>query len=361
MKLAILGTVGVPARYGGFETLAENLVRYAGSHADRPEALTVYCSARAYPARPARFLGARLRYSRLNANGAQSIPYDIVSALSAAIRGHDTLLILGVSGAVVIPLLRAITRCRIVTNVDGIEWRRDKWQGLARRILRWSEALAVRFSHDVVADNQGIADYLAETYGVTAAVIAYGGDHALDAASLPAQPEQDLPLDYALALCRIEPENNVEMILEAFDATDRPLVFVGNWSNSDYGRELRARFADRPGLRLLDPVYEARPLYQLRVKAALYVHGHSAGGTNPSLVEMMHFGIPVLAYGCAFNRHSTEGKARYFQSAVDLADLVRSINPEDAAKIGFNMREIAQLEYTWDKIGKAYFKILDRT
>lgn len=358
MKLAILGTVGVPARYGGFETLAENFVRYADTHADGVDALTVYCSARAYPDRPTHFLGARLRYSRLNANGVQSIPYDIVSAVNAAIRGHDTLLILGVSGAVVIPILRAFTRCRIVTNVDGIEWRREKWKGVARRFLRWSEALAVRYSHDVVADNQGIADYLAETYGVDAAVIAYGGDHALDAASLPAAPDLDLPEDYALALCRIEPENNVEMILDAFDGADRPLVFVGNWSNSDYGRALRARFAGRPGLHLLDPVYEARPLYQLRDRAALYVHGHSAGGTNPALVEMMHFGIPVLAYDCNFNRYTTGDKAAYFSSAKTLRAQIEQLK---VVSNGTAMRKIARDLYMWDEIGARYLKLLRRS
>src|SRR5690606_3171210 len=127
-----------------------------------------------------------------------------------------------------------------------------------------------------------------------------------------------------------------------------------------YGRDLKARYGESPNLYLLDPIYEPAVLYAVRARASVYLHGHSAGGTNPSLVEMMHFGIPVLANGCAFNRHSTEGKARYFQSAVELADLVRSLDPADTAQIGSNMREIAQRKYTWDQIGKAYFALLDR-
>lgn len=355
MKLAILGTVGVPARYGGFETLAENLVQNAETQAENGNTLTVYCSARAYPERPKQFLGARLRYSRLNPNGPQSVAYDALTALDAVFRGHDTLLFLGVSGAMAIPLLRLVTRCRIVTNVDGIEWRRDKWHGVARRFLRWSEALAVRFSHDVIADNQGIADHLQETYGVKAEVIAYGGDHALDAENEQPIPAPNLPQDYALALCRIEPENNVEMILEACDGATRSLVFVGNWANSDYGRALRARFGDRPGLHLLDPIYAPRPLYQLRQNASVYVHGHSAGGTNPSLVEMMHFDVPVLAYDCTFNRHTTEGRAAYFSTADQLSALVNDQRPTDN---GEAMREIAQRLYRWDEISERYFALM---
>ncbi len=356
MKLAILGTVGVPGRYGGFETLAENLVRYADAHNAPGDRLTVYCSARAYPARPEHFLCAQLRYSRFNANGAQSVPYDILTSLGAVARGHDTLLLLGVSGAVVLPFLRLFTGARIVTNVDGIEWRRDKWRGIARRILRWSEALAVRFSHAVIADNQGIADYLRATYGVEAEVIAYGGDHALEASKeAPAVRDPQLPTDYAFALCRIEPENNVEMILEAFDGAVQPLVFVGNWDNSDYGHALKARFAGRPGLHLLDPVYQPGPLYRLRAGASLYVHGHSAGGTNPSLVEMMHFGLPVLAFDCNFNRYTTEDHAAYFSSAEDIR---AQLAAEKVQINGSAMLEIAQRRYRWDEIGRRYFTLL---
>jgi len=355
MKLAILGTVGVPGRYGGFETLAENLVRYAEKQANPDEALTVYCSAHAYPERLERFLGARLLYSKLKANGVQSVAYDALTALNATARGHDTLLILGVSGAIVIPLLRLVSRSRIVTNVDGIEWRRDKWKGVARRFLRWSEALAVRYSHEVIADNKGIADYLAETYGITAKVIAYGGDHALDTGGTALETALDLPQDYALALCRIEPENNIDMILEAFDGISRPLVFVGNWNNSEYGRSLRAQFSDRPGLHLLDPVYHPSTLYHVRRGAAIYVHGHSAGGTNPSLVEMMHFAVPVLTYDCNFNRYTTDNRAAYFSSSGELISLIDNVISADN---GAAMSDIAHRLYRWEEIGARYFALL---
>ncbi|EEW24563.1 DUF1972 domain-containing protein [Rhodobacter ferrooxidans] len=356
-RIAILGTVGVPASYGGFETLAENLVRYGGQHAPSDD-LLVYCSARAYPDRPPRFLSARLRYIPLQANGAQSIPYDVWSLFDAVARRADVIVLLGVSGALALPFVRLVSRARIVTNIDGIEWQRAKWQGLARLVLRLSERAAVRWSHAVIADNQGIADHVRQTYQADCQVIAYGGDHAL-ATVADGFSDGDPGGRYALALCRIEPENNVAMILEAFAAMpDQPLVFVGNWNNSAYGRALRDHFARCANIRLCDPVYRPGKLRALRDRAWLYVHGHSAGGTNPSLVEMMHFAIPVLAHGCNFNRFTTEDAAQYFLTANELATAVRALDAETAAVIGQRMSRIARARYTWEKVGEAYFRLI---
>lgn len=354
--IALLGTVGIPASYGGFETLADNLARYHHGRA-LSVPLHVYCSGPAYADRPDAYLSARLHYLPLSANGAQSIPYDIWSLFAAVLRGSDRILLLGVSGAVALPFIRWFSRARIVTNIDGIEWRREKWRGAAKWFLRLSERLAVRYSHEVVADNAGIADYVRDTYGRDCHVIAYGGDHAVEVASTPYAGS--LPERYAFALCRIEPENNVDMILEAFSRqAAMPLVFVGNWENSAYGKGLRARFGGCDHLHLLDPIYDVGVLRHLRERARLYVHGHSAGGTNPSLVEMMHFGVPVAAFDCVFNRHTTDGKAWYFASAEQLARLASGVSAEAAKDNGAAMLALARERYTWEAIGAAYFKLL---
>ncbi|MDH4412416.1 MAG: DUF1972 domain-containing protein [Rhizobium sp.] len=356
MKVAILGTVGVPGCYGGFETLAENLVRQ-NEVRGRFQHLSVYCSGPAYDVRPPQYLGAQLHYSRWKANGLQSVLYDVSTLLHCAWRGHDVALLLGVSGAIILPVLRLVSQMRIVTNVDGIEWRREKWKGLARHFLRLSEWMAVRFSHEVVADNQGIADYLRDTYGVNPTVIAYGGDHAIathqgQSAVSDAAP---YPPGYALALCRIEPENNIDLILEAFAGSTRPLVFVGNWDSSDYGRRLRSKYAPCSNLHLLDPIYEPAELYRIRAAAGLYVHGHSAGGTNPSLVEMMHFGLPVVAFDCVYNRYTTEERATYFRSSAELREVVSS---EMSKNSGGQMKHIATMKYRWDIVADQYFEML---
>lgn len=356
MKVAILGTVGVPGCYGGFETLAENLVRQNASRGPI-EHLTVYCSGPAYQTRMSTYFGAQLEYSRWKANGVQSVVYDAATLLHCAWRRNDVALLLGVSGAVTLPFVKLFSRMRIVTNVDGIEWRRDKWSGLARRFLRLSERLAVRFSDEVVADNQGIADYLREAYGISPRVIAYGGDHAVAARPLPdiRSPVASLPLGYALVLCRIEPENNIGLILEAFAGSGRDLVVVGNWDGSDYGRGLRRQYGSRPNFTLLDPIYEPTELYRIRKSAGLYVHGHSAGGTNPSLVEMMHFGVPVMAFDCVYNRYTTENRAVYFSSASDLR---RIISQADGPDCGPEMQDIAVRKYRWEVVADQYFQLI---
>jgi len=358
-RWAILGTVGVPGNYGGFETLAENLVRFHSKHKIAGQ-LSVYCSKGSYPEHPPRYLSAELRYINLNANGPQSIPYDFFSLLGAVRHQTDVIVLLGVSGALALPFIRMISRARILTNIDGIEWRREKWRGLARLILKWSERAAVKWSHVVIADNAAIAKYVHDSYGVDCKVVAYGGDHALQAESV-ADPSLDLPDSYALTLCRIEPENNVGTILDAFSLMpERNLVVVGNWKKSDYGRNLRRRFQRFANIKMLDPVYDPGKLRWIRDGASAYVHGHSAGGTNPSLVEMMHFGIPVFAHGCNFNRFSTEGCAVYFENPAELVASVTGLDDAAAQEIGSAMREIAQRRYTWEQVGRAYFELLER-
>lgn len=355
LRVAIVGTIGVPAAYSGFETLVEHLVRYNESQGG-PVDVAVYCSARHFKERPATYRGAELRYLDLDANNASSILYDAVSMASALRQGVDAILLLGVSGAIALPFVRLFSRAKIVTNIDGIEWRRDKWQGVAKIVLRVSERLAVRWSHHVVADNSAIVDYVRETYKTNSSLITYGGDHALSA---EAAPYHGLPSRYALALCRIEPENNVHTILEAFaDEPAMPLIFIGNWARSEYGRELKARYAGVPSLHLLDPIYDVAPLRTIREGSTLYVHGHSAGGTNPSLVEMMHFGKPIAAFDCVFNRRTTHDQALYFSNTAELRSLTAEAarNPDPAS--GAAMTRLASEHYTWSIVGRAYFDLL---
>lgn len=357
LRVAVVGTVGVPANYGGFETLVENLARYH-DRTDAPEELVVYCSSKSYEARPDRYLRAKLRYLPLQANGAQSMPYDIWSMLSAVRGGADVVLVLGVSGAIFLPVLRRLSRARLICNIDGIEWRREKWGNTQRRILKVSEAMAVRHAHDVVADNGAIAEYVGESYGRECSVIAYGGDHAVKAPPTPVS-ELDLPARYAFNLCRIEPENNVHMLLDAFaERGDLPLVCVGNWDRSAYGQALKARYGNAPGIRILDPIYDIGKLHTLRAGASLYLHGHSAGGTNPSLVEAMQFGVPVLAFDVSFNRYTTEGRALFFEDAAALRRLVDESDADKLARVGADMAELARERYSWDAIGAAYFSLI---
>lgn len=357
MKISIIGSVGVPACYGGFESLAENLVRFNQENGQLYD-LVVYCSASRYQNKHEFFLGAKLKYINLNANGISSIFYDIFSLFLAIKDKSDAILMLGVSGALVLPFVRLLSPVRIITNIDGLEWKRQKWSALARWLLRFSEAVAVFSSHVVVADNAGIAKYVEKIYGRSCNVIAYGGDHATSHVA-KSYTGVLLPRQYALALCRIEPENNVTMILEAFSLQNKlNLVFIGNWQDNVFSRDLFKRFQSFPNIHLINPIYDLGILRALRSNAILYIHGHSAGGTNPSLVEMMHFGITIFAYDCIYNRYTTDSKAIFFKDTGELQKLAQDFYLEDWGRIGVDLKNIALRKYRWEVIGREYFKIM---
>jgi glycosyltransferase involved in cell wall biosynthesis len=352
MKIAIIGTVGVPATYGGFETLVENLIE------DDTAYFTVYCSGQHYSERKPVYKNAALIYIPLSANGVQSIIYDIWSILHALSSGHKHLLILGTSGAVVLPLVRLFCpSVNIVVNIDGLEWNRQKWKGFAKQFLKFSERLAVKFSSVVVADNAAIAKHIQSNYNAVCETIAYGGDHALIDKTLVPTAETAIGKEaYAFALCRIEPENNVHVILDAFSSAKMNLIFVGNWQSSDYGRSLVELHSSNSNINLLDPIYDLHTLALYRAHCNVYVHGHSAGGTNPSLVEMMHFDKPIVAFDCVYNRATMEDKGVYFSSASSLSQILDVSNfGNDGSELG----DIARRRYTWSVVRAQYLKLFD--
>ena len=352
-QVAIVGIQGVPAKYGGFETLVENII---GENCSPDIRYTVFCSSKDYAERRDSYKGVGLKYIPLfHANGAQSTPYDILSMLHT-LRGFDTVVILGVSGCIFLPVYRLLFRKRLVVNIDGLEHRRAKWGRFAKWFLRTSEAMAVRFADVVIADNKGIQDYVAETYHKPSALIAYGGDHVMREVSAEKQAailnKYGLnPEGYSISVCRIEPENNSHILLEAFaKVPGEKLVFIGNWNRSEYSRSLRDKYGGKKNIILPDSIYDLDVLYTLRNHCKQYIHGHSAGGTNPSLVEAMHFGKPILAYDVVYNRETTEGKAHYFKTKEDIVRFLLLKEGKD----GHSMAEIAQRRYRWKLIAKQY-------
>nr|WP_322786852.1 DUF1972 domain-containing protein [Pectobacterium wasabiae] len=351
LHIAVVGTVGLPACYGGFESLVENLV----DNCSRDVSYTVFSSSKAYSEKITTYKDASICYVPLYANGIQSIPYDILSLVKALFIQPDVTLILGVSGCIFLPIFRLFYRGRIITNIDGLEWKREKWQGWVKRFLRLSERCAVRFSDVVIADNQAITDYVANEYKVNALTIAYGGDHAL---AVKEQYSKINVTPYFLSVCRIEPENNVEMILDSFSRCPQYRIkFVGNWDNSEYGRRLKSKFSSCANIEIIDPIYNVDVLYELRSQCISYIHGHSAGGTNPSLVEAMHFSKIIFAYDCSFNRFTTEDSCYYFSSAENLARQIADITGSHHCAMAEKMKSIAMRRYTWNVVREQYESI----
>jgi len=354
-KISIIGTVGIPAKYGGFETLTEYLTKNLHDSYD----LTVFCSSKSYSEKLGSYNGAKLEYVALNANGVQSISYDIISIFKS-FRFADTLLILGVSGCIVLPFVRLFSKKRIIVNIDGLEWRREKWGKGAKWFLKFSEKLAVKFADVVVSDNKVIQEYVFNEYGVKSELIAYGADHvAKKVWSNEIQKKYPFLNDkYAFKVCRIEPENNVHLILEAFsEYSELNIVMIGNWKNSEYGKELKEKYSSFKNIFLLDPIYDQVVLNQIRSNCYVYMHGHSAGGTNPSLVEAMYLGLPIFAFGVEYNKETTQHKAQYFNDKDELLELLKNINDGELKKVADDMQEVAKNNYAWETISKEYAEL----
>lgn len=355
IKLGIIGTVGAPAKYGGFETLAEQLALHLRSEYEP----TVYCSAKNYgpKERPAVWKGIRLVYLPFSANGPMSVIYDIVSMVHALIF-MDVMLVLGVSGCIFLPIVKLLApKKQVVVNLDGLEWRRAKWQGFAKRFLKFSERVAVRYADELVTDNAAIQKYVQQMYGATSRLIEYGGNHVepVEIAPDAVQRFPFLAQEYALKVCRIEPENNIHLVLEAFARFGKmPLVLIGNWEHSQYGHELRQLYLQYKNLYLLDPIYESKTLNMLRSNCALYVHGHSAGGTNPSLVEAMYLALPVLSFGAIYNRVTTQDRAIFFDSVEDIIATLKKLPNLDLGLVAHDLKWIADIRYNWSAISQKY-------
>ena len=145
------------------------------------------------------------------------------------------------------------------------------------------------------------------------------------------------------------------MILEAFSRiSDKEILFVGNWNNSEYGRTLRQKYSKYPNIHLHDAIYDLTIVNTLRNNCKIYLHGHSAGGTNPSLVEAMFFGVPILAYDVNYNRYSTLDKAIYFNSSRQLETIINDLNDDLLKQCGNNMKSIARNKYLWKNIARQY-------
>ncbi|MBS1668480.1 MAG: DUF1972 domain-containing protein [Bacteroidetes bacterium] len=359
-KIAIIGTVGIPAKYGGFETLAEHLAR----HMSDSYQLYVYCTTKKYPKqdRQKEYFGAKLIYLPFDANGIWSIIYDCFSILHALFYA-DVLMVLGVSGGLILPFVRRFTNKKIIVSIDGIEWKRNKWSRAAKCYLWWAEKTAVKYSHADIADNESIQDYTAYRYKTLSNIIEYGADHTLKISPTAEYRKMYSFLEkpYAFKVCRIEPENNIHMVLEAFSRIDNmPLVMIGNWNNSEYGKQLRKQYGSNANVMLLDPIYDQGKLDLIRSNASLYVHGHSAGGTNPSLVEAMYLGLPIMAFKVSYNITTTENSAWYFSTSEDIQKIWARLQPEDLKANAKRMKAIADRRYTWKIIADKYMFLVQR-
>ncbi len=353
MKIVgIISTVGVPACYGGYETLVENLLTYKQNEDIKYQ---VYCSYSSYKEKLPEYKSAKLVYLPLKANGPMGILYDSLSLFHAYLT-CDVIMSLGTVGCFWLPLLKLFSSKKIIVNLDGLDDKREKWNKFARLVIGNARNVAAKYSNVIVADNLEIQKYIKKKYNKSSELIEYGGDNAHYYYDERALKKYGLEKrKYAFKVARIEPENKIDVILEAFSKLlEYKMVLVGNWNKSEYGRNTRSKYEKYPNLLLLDPIYNSNEINLLRSNCDIYIHGHSAGGTNPSLVEAMYLSLPIIATDVEYNRATTENQALYFNSSEDLQQVVRNITDETKKSLAEKMKEIADRRYLWKIIACKY-------
>ncbi len=354
-KIAIIGTNGLPGRYGGWDQLMEHLTKNLASTYN----FTVYCSSFNYENKRKTHNNAELIYIPLKANGWQSVIYDILSSIHAIFKA-DCMLLLGGAGTIMFPIFKLFGK-EVIYHPDGIEWKRQKWSKFVQLYLKWLENVGIKWATKIVSDNLEISDYIYKTYNKASILIEYGGDH-VSAVPLTSENMNYFSIEkgsYAFKVCRIEPENNLDLILDALVDKNVTLIIVGNWKNSEYGLNLRKKYQAYTNIIMLDPIYDQLKLDELRSNCGIYIHGHSVGGTNPSLVEAMCLGLNVLSFDVCFNRSTTVDSAIYFKDVSELRKLIDIFSEDKSAfkSVGLALNKIAKDRYLWSNIISKYDQI----
>jgi glycosyltransferase involved in cell wall biosynthesis len=356
LRIALMGTRGVPARYGGFETAVEEVGRRL---ADQGHHVTVYCRSDLETS-ASTWLGMRRRtLPAVRRQSLETLSHTGLSVLDAVVRpNYDVVVLFNAANAVFLPLLR-LRRFPVAVHVDGLEWLRSKWSGLGRWYYRFAESLAVRGADALIADAAGIRDYYRDEFGASTELIRYGAPVQTDPGHDRLEELGVQPGAYHLVVARLEPENHVHVIVDGYRSSDAelPLLVVGSAPYSHgYTGMVRAAAAADDRIRMLGAVWDQTLLDQLYANAALYLHGHSVGGTNPSLLRAMGAGVPVAAYDVGFNREVLGPDGRCFADAAGVAAAVGEIEllGDERRSVGERLRERAAALYRWDEVAEQY-------
>ncbi|HTR28126.1 MAG TPA: DUF1972 domain-containing protein [Puia sp.] len=356
MRVGILGTRGIPNTYGGFEQFAQYLA--IGLVAKGHEVF-VYNSGD-HPYTESQWNGVGIIHCRdweSNIGTAGQFVYDYNCFRDAARRHYDILLQLGYTSSSIWHRIWPRDAVNVV-NMDGLEWKRSKYSRITRRFLMLAERWAVEHANVLVADSVGIRDHIRHRYDKEAVFIPYGADIP---PGFDATTPRRLGLsadEYMLLIARMEPENNIETIVRGWMASgkERPLILIGNTGNR-FGRYLTQTYRHEK-LRFIGPIYDLPTLNALRHFAYLYFHGHSVGGTNPSLLEAMACGCPIAAHDNIFNKSVLATDAWYFTTSEDVTSLIGSL-PSPADRAGYRERNLEKIAryYSWEKIIDDYEKL----
>lgn len=358
MKIGIIGTRGIPNEYGGFEQLAEKLS--VGLVKNGHEVIVYNSHRHSYQQKD--FHGVKIVHcfdaEHLVGTAGQFI-YDFNCVMDARKQDFDVLLFLGYTSSSVWGKLYPKNTV-VISNMDGFEWKRQKYSKPVRRFLRYAEKLAVRYSHFFIADSIAMHTYLENKYNKHSEYIAYGAE-IIQSAKEELLTSYDLcKKNYFMLMARMEPENNIEMILDGFhqSGSDKKFVVVGNMNNR-FGKHIIKKFGNDQRIVFAGAIYDNELTHTLKSNCPLYFHGHTVGGTNPSLIEAMASRVLIAAHDNLFNRAVLNENGYYFSSSGDVKSIIDGFHPavKEEVMTQKNFEKI-QTAYNWPLIIEQYEKFI---
>lgn len=359
MKIAILGTRGIPNYYGGFEQFAEFFSVYLVEKGHE-----VYCyNSHDHPFQEKTFHGVTIIHQydpeyKFGTFG--QFMYDYNCIMDSRKRDFDIILQLGYTSNSVWCFLLP-KKSIIITNMDGLEWKRTKYSKPVQQFLKFAERLAANNSDFLVSDSLGIKIFLKEKYKKESTYIAYGANPFL-APTIEILKEYNVEKEnYNMIMARFEPENNLDMVLEGVTMTKdtMPILVIGKHMTK-YGEYLKNKYKDHSNIRFMGGIYNLEHLNNLRYFSNLYFHGHSVGGTNPSLLEAMASKALVVAHNNDFNRGILKENSFYFSNATEVKNILNTIKKSDNLHLVQNNFDAIENEFNWDKINGEYLQLFEK-
>jgi len=360
MRIALLGIRGVPAKYGGFETCAEEIGKRLAA---KGHEVLVYCRKGFYPEEQEEYLGMRMIYlPELRWQPLETLSHTFISIINAVRKRVDICMVFNVANSPLL-LIPLMFKRKVLLNVDGLEWTRSKWSPLGQKYYRFSAWLASKLTCGLIADSREIQRYYEEKYGRESHYISYGAyRRSSQNPSLLTQFGLK-PQDYFLQITRFEPENNPLLSIQAFMGleTKKKLVVVGG---SKYRTNYSAQIHAVDDTRIVFPgyVYDQDILRELSCNCLAYIHGNEVGGTNPGLLNAMASGCFVISRDVPFNREVLQDGGVYFQKDIDslrerLAWALE--NSQKMSEFAAKGQKIIQAHYNWDSVASEYEELFN--
>ena len=358
MKIAILGTRGIPNYYGGFEQFAEFFSVYLVEKGHE-----VYCyNSHNHPFQEKSFHGVHIIHQHdpeYKYGTFGQFIYDYNCIIDSRKRDFDIILQLGyTSNSVWFFLLPK--KSIIITNMDGLEWKRSKYSRPVQQFLKFAERLAAVSSDYLVSDSIGIQKFLKEKYKKESTYIAYGA-HPFNEPNETFLEKYDVQKgNYNMIMARFEPENNFEMVLDgvATNEDKTPILVIGN-HNTKHGEYLKNKYKLQTNIRFIGAVYNLEHLNNLRYFSNIYFHGHSVGGTNPSLLEAMSSQALIAAHNNDFNKGILNENAFYFSNSSEVKNILQTIKKNDNLQLVQNNYEAIVNDFNWEKINGEYLQLFE--